>query len=326
LSQTGGGLKLQLDLTVRLQMDRAAIERELLRAVLLEMMYRNQSNLAPGTAYVEPPEWLIEGALALAPGCNRTPFIEALAASNRIVSLEDFLRQHSGFSELDFPAQQLYRAYSLALVQILSGGADGPARLGRYIGNLWQASNDPLKDLRAEFSELAGSDAEKVWKSNITSLREQTDEMLTFAETERRLDDLLSNKSLDLQDLAQRKISTSETAELKQMSLALVLLSTRANPVSRFTVDEYQRITELLAAGKRKGVAARLARLQATRARISARMSEVDDYLNWFEATKLETHSGMFADYIDPEEQTRARAPRRHDALSVYLDAVEKQF
>jgi hypothetical protein len=209
---------------------------------------------------------------------------------------------------------------------MLVDGADGPARLNRYIGNLWQTSSDPLNDLRAEFSELAGSAAEKIWKSNIISLREQTHEMLTFAETERRLDGLLSNKSLQLQDLAQRKISVSEAAALNQLSQALVLLAARANPLSRFSVDEYKRIADLLAAGKKKGVAARLAGLEATRAKISARMSEIDDYLNWFEATKLETHSGMFADSIDPQEQTRARVWRRHDALSVYLDAVEKQF
>ena len=38
----------------------------------------------------------------------------------------------------------------------------------------------------------------------------------------------------------------------------------------------------------------RLAELKSLRTRLSARMSDIDDYLNWFEAAKLETSSGLF--------------------------------
>src|SRR4029077_11798411 len=128
-SQTGGGLKLQLDVTIAAKIDRSPIERELLHAILLEMIYRNQANIAPGTRYIEPPEWLIDGALALVPGRNRAALIEALAVAENIVPLEDFLRQGPRLSELDSPSRQLYRAYSLALVQLLGTGANGHARL-----------------------------------------------------------------------------------------------------------------------------------------------------------------------------------------------------
>jgi hypothetical protein len=40
LSQTGFGVKLQLDLTVGSSVDPSLVERELLRAILLEMIYR----------------------------------------------------------------------------------------------------------------------------------------------------------------------------------------------------------------------------------------------------------------------------------------------
>src|SRR5436190_2007194 len=49
-SQTGFGLKLQLDLTIGESIDAALVERELLRAILLEMIYRSEPDVAPGTA------------------------------------------------------------------------------------------------------------------------------------------------------------------------------------------------------------------------------------------------------------------------------------
>src|SRR5437763_11218210 len=53
-SQTGSGLKLQLDLAISREINSAATERELLRAILLEMIYRNQPAIAAGDIYVEP--------------------------------------------------------------------------------------------------------------------------------------------------------------------------------------------------------------------------------------------------------------------------------
>src|ERR1700730_17224944 len=42
-SQTGFGLKVQLDLTIPQDLDGSLVERALLRAILLEMIYRNQT-------------------------------------------------------------------------------------------------------------------------------------------------------------------------------------------------------------------------------------------------------------------------------------------
>ena len=71
VSQTGFGAKLQLDLTVDQNLDGSLIERQLLRSILLEMIYRDEGDLAPGATLVEPPDWLVEGALALTPGRER---------------------------------------------------------------------------------------------------------------------------------------------------------------------------------------------------------------------------------------------------------------
>ena len=260
-SQTGFGLKLQLDLTIASTFDGSLVERELLRAILLEMIYRKQPDLAPGTAYVGPPEWLLDGVLALTPGRDRGPLVEAVVLSDKIVPLQEFLRQHP--SLLDSPARLLYRAYSLALVQLIVDGADGRSRLARYIDNLSRASNDPFADLKAQFPIL-GDDAEKTWRSSVAELNAaQNYQLLTFIETERRLDELLrvktseagsSTKTIQLEDLCQRKISPAERPALNRLNQNLLLLAARANPVMRPIVREYQEIAMLLVAGKRKGV------------------------------------------------------------------------
>jgi hypothetical protein len=341
-SQTGFGLKLQLDLTIAQNADASLVERELLRAILLEMIYRRELDIAPGTVYVEPPDWLLDGVLALTRGRDPRQLVEALAASGKIMPLEEFLQQRPAL--LDSPGRLPYRAYSFAFVQLLVDGMDGPAQLARYIDNLSRASNDPLADLKAQFPLLRG-DLKETWRSTVTRLSTtQEYQLLTFAETDHRLSELLRlkidnqvgaidpfdfrsgqalNRPLTLNDLLERKMSLAETAAVHRLSQDFLLLATRANPVMRPIVREYQQIAALLASGKRRKLPERLARLKTTRSRLAARMSDIDDYMNWFEATQSKAKSEVFADYLRAASEPQTAPSRRRDALSVYLDSLE---
>jgi hypothetical protein len=331
-SQTGFGLKLQLDLTLSEKLDSSLIERELLRAILLEMIYRKESHLAAGTMFVEPPDWLLDGALALVPGRDRGYLLDALTAANKTVPLETFLRQRPEL--LDSAGRVLYRAHSFALVQMLIDRRDGPGRLVQYIDHLSDASNEPLTNLKAHFPFLV-ADAEGTWELTLPRLRNfQTYQLLTFAESERRLDELLSMKISQankpakvatLDDLAKRKISPGEKMALNQLNRDLLVFVVQANPVLRPIAREYEQITALLARGKRKGVAKHLSHLDATRKQLAARMSDIDDYMNWFEATQMKNGSGNFTDYLKAVDQSQSPASKRHDPLSVYVDALEDQ-
>jgi hypothetical protein len=332
-SQTESGLKLQLDLAISREINSAATERELLRAILLEMIYRNQTAIAPGDVYVEPPSWLVEGLLALTPNRDRASFINALAVSERVTPLNEFLCQRP---ELLGPAGRLlYRAYSLALVQLLIESADGHTRLGHYIDKLAVASNDPLRDLEAAFPQLAGSD-EKIWKSKIADIKSSgRADLLTFSQTEEKLADLLRtkfstadgrDKSVSLEDLYQKKPNSTQRLALQKFSQELMLLAAHANPVLRPVVQDYQQLASQFALGKNRAVAAQLAELKILRAKLSARMSEVDDYLNWFEATQLKTRSGLFEEYLNISSAAVPSRPHRKDRYSTYLDAMEAEF
>jgi len=331
-NQTGSGLKLQLDLTISRKMDFGAIERELLRAILLEMIYRNQPGIASGATYVEPPNWLIEGLLALTPNRHRTGLTNALAVPERITPLNEVLWERPEL--LDSAGRLLYRAYSFALVQLLIESADGQAHLGRYIDNLSFTSNDPLADLEAAFPQLAGND-EKIWKSKIADIKTSgRADLLTFSQTEEKLASLLQtklrtdgrDKSLSFEDLCQRKPAPAQRLALQKFSQELLLLAAQANPALRSVVQDYQQVATQLALGKIRGLAARLADLKTLRAKLSARMTEIDDYLNWFEATQLSTRSGLFEDRLNTSSLETPSPAHRKDSFSAYLDAMEAEF
>jgi hypothetical protein len=337
VSQTGFGVKLQLDLIVGRNLDGSLVERQLLRAILFEMIYRDEGDLASGATLVEPPDWLVEGALALTPGREREALVEALSTADKGKSLEEFLRQR--FDLLDSAGRMLYRAYSVALVQLLLEQGGGRARLARYISsNLRQASTDPVADLKACFPQLR-DDVEKKWVSTVARLSEhQIYQLLTFAESERRLDESLQIKISDgsrnrgrpkaanLSELSRRKLSPEEKAAVNHMSQALLLLVGTAHPVLRPVAREYQQIAALLIRGKRRGIAKRVSYLDGTRKELAARMGDIDDYMNWFEATQMENQSGAFSDYLMAANQSQVSAQRRRDPLSVYLDALEDQI
>lgn len=338
LSQTGFGLKLQLELTIPSDVTAPAIQRELLRAILLERIYRQQPNTPAGTVYVEPPEWLLEGIIASAAGQDHGAFAEALqthVAADKVLPLAEFLRQKPEL--LESPSRALYRAYAFALVATLRASHEGPARFSRFLRDLPQAGNDPAADLLAHFPELGDSPekTEKIWTQSVARVagREHY-RMAACEETERQLAQLRvqipqSGKPLTtytLEEFPQFIRHPAANAALQQFSRELILLSAQAHPLFLPVIGEYQKAVALLLRGKPKRVAERLAAARATREQLSRRMSAIDDYLNWFEATQARTASGAFRDYLMAAEMAMAPEPRRRDRISVYLDALEAEF
>jgi len=332
LSQTESGLKLQLDLTLSREINPAAIEPQLARVILLEMIYREQTGIASGDVYVDPPSWLVDGLLASLPNRDHATLAAALSVPRHNVSLPEFLGQRP--ESLDSAARELYRGYSFVLIQSLLESSDGRVRLGRYIDNLAFASNDSLTDLRAAFPEIRNW--EKIWNSKIADVKASPGNgLLTLSRSEERLSEILSaklptadgrEKPLSLEDFSRTKPNATQRLALQKLGQQLLLLAARANPLLRPVIQEYQQVAGQLVLGKSHALPARLAELKALRTKLSARMSQVDDYMNWFEAAKLETPSGMFDDYLKSPSDGRTQTPKRRDALSVYLDAVEQDF
>ncbi|MEP6685444.1 MAG: hypothetical protein ABJB22_01595 [Verrucomicrobiota bacterium] len=334
-NQTGFGLKLQLDLVIGPDVSGPAVERELLRAVLLELMYRARPNLPPGTTFVQPPDWLLDGVLASTGNRDPSAFVEilqGLVAANKVMPLEQFLSQRPDL--LDSPSRQLFSAYSFALISLLTDGPENRPRFARYITDLPDSPNNVADDLRAHFPVLGVSPkaAEEAWVSNVARISAfNRYQSLSIAETERQLDTLLHLRfpeleSCRLDDYTRFLRLPSRVPVLNQLGADLMLLGTRANPIYRPIILGYEEIVSALARKKTRRVARRLDQLANTRKETGARMEKIDDYLNWFEATQSQTRSGTFAEYLKAAGKSEDPEPRRRDAISVYLDVLEAQF
>ena len=213
-AQTGFGLKLQLDLTIASDVSQPEVRRELLRAILLEIMYRTKPGLPAGNAYVSPPDWLLDGILPEQPrgGGRLIGILGAGVSGRKVLPLAEFLRQRP--EPFDRPGRWLYGAYSFALVDLLVQLPEGRERLSRFIADIPSASSDPMADLGSHFPELSNaSSAEKAWRLHIARLAtSQPFELLGAEETERKLGELLVLKRSHAG--SERKCHLDEFAEI----------------------------------------------------------------------------------------------------------------
>src|SRR6476469_3463544 len=249
-SQTGAGLKIQLDLLLTPDFQPAVLQREILRAVLLEMSYRFLPSLPAGTPYIAPPDWLIDGILTLD---NESPEIfdglDSVASSPP--ALKIFLAQNPRL--LDSQSRALYRACASALVRILLEHENGRLQLNRYIADLPRASVDALSDLRAHFPWL-GKDpdsTEKNWRENVVRVaNERRFALITFAATSEELDECLRTKiaqdrgkknSLNLEETVRASRPNIDTRSATELGQRLTLLGARAHPLLRPVVVDYQQ-------------------------------------------------------------------------------------
>jgi hypothetical protein len=336
VSQLGYGLKLQLNLLVTKETKGLAVQRELLRAILVEMMYRERGDIAAGAPYVTPPDWLVEGVLALQPGRDSdddAALLRTIIASKKIAPFEDVVRQRR--AQLDAPSQRFHSAYSRALVQLLLDAPDGRSKLTRFITDLPDAPNDPVADLRAHFPETLGLASGKWWDLSVTQLS-ATDryETLGAAETAARLDRVLrfsipardgTARSYSLGEYEAFRKLPGERAVLRQVGQQLLLLGARAHPSYRQIVEEDYELAALLARGKTRGVPERLERLANYRVAMERQAREVDDYLNWYEATQTQVMSGAFSQLLENTPAAGEALPHRRDPISVYLDSIEME-
>jgi hypothetical protein len=337
LGQTGFGLKLQLDVVIDPAMTRPEIRRELLRALILEMVYRGEPQLPSGAIYTSPPAWLLDGIPSdeSDPSRDRVGALLALsAASGNVWPLHKFLAQP--VEMLDAAARSLYHAYSFALVDLLTRGPEGPGRLMQFVLDLRHASNDPMEELRNHFPQTFGTEsAETAWQKQIARLsREQPYQLLSGGETERRLNATLrltisergQQKRYDLIQFPVFMKQKTATPALIELASNLTALATRAHPVYAPIIAEYAQVVSSIRRGSTLAIPKRLEQLGSTRRAMSAQVRQIEDYLNWFEATSLVKPSGQFADYMKAAERAVEQVRSRRDPISVYLDALETQL
>ncbi len=338
LCETEDGGKVEIDVTLGSDPREVHFEQQIVRGLLLEFAYRNQP-IQSGVAYAEPPPWLVEGAVAYFHNrdSNFDPGVfKRLMTNDHLPRLADFLSQSS--ANLDRASRQFYSACAMSLVQLLVELPGGRASLTAFVKNFPRDSSDNIGALIKNFPTLGATteSMEKWWALSMARLAASDRyQGLSLQDSEQRLAAILSfeipvgrageKKTFTLDQFEEFKKLPGSRAVLTRLTADLLALSTQVSMLYRPVISDYQQVAAELARGKTRGAKDHLAAAAKYREVLLTRIDQIEDYLNWFEATQMSTESDSFDDYMKTAKALAHDASKRDDPISRYLDVVQQQ-
>lgn len=328
----GGALKVQISVHDSLVLRGQALDAEIYRALGLEWIYRNHP-LKAGKSFHSPPAWLVEALTEeVRIRDNDTPsgVYAALLRSEQPPKIEDFLRAKPELMEAT--TLTLYRTQANALLKTLLGQPEGGRGLGAFLSSLAEADAD-MKTLLAAFPSLGDESSRlgKLWTLAIA--RDSTSrgaEPLSVGETDRALQSVLElsmpidpkkpglGNATGAAALPEMAKSEGGAYLMRQKAAELLALEFRAHPLLKPVIAEYRNIASTLAQKPKKNLEKAIEENGKIHDLLLQRTGKVDDYMNWFEATQLDTLSEEFLEVTNPPA-----SERRSDPISRHLDAIE---
>jgi hypothetical protein len=339
LVETPGGPKIAID--VRIGDDPAAVnlQKQVVRAVLLEYAYRD-TPIRGGTAFVESPWWVIEGAIQIARTRDvgvESDLYKSLIETNKLPPIEEVLAEKP--ADIGATAMAVDQALALCLVQLLIDQPGGRESLARLVREWPHSNGDSAALLRKEFPGLAlqQETLQKWWTLNLARFSAWDRYTgLTAEETEKELIPLLQIEAPPNKRDAQKAFAVGEfdqylkrpgiRAILNEHHAAIIALGSRANALYRPVIADYEAVFASLAKGRKRGVRERLAEGEHTRSLVIRRTVEIADYLNWFEATQMGSKSDTFDSYLKTANEISEQDRKRADPIGRYLDDLEQEF
>jgi hypothetical protein len=332
----GGASKIQIDVGDTAALKGSEFDLEVYRALFLEFGYRNVPAKA-GKALHQPPAWLVEGlfddVIAREEGIAVSVY-ERLINAKDSPDLKAFLKERPEM--LDATSHAIYRAKALGLLRALLSTPDGAKHLADYCANLSSLDPSNSAQLLEKFPSLVDTPVmlSKLWTLSLADASAANRVTpLSVQETDRRLNLILEITAPTNPAKPERgtftgpealpAVAKSKTGRylVRQKAEELLRLEIRAHPLIRPIVQEYRIIASELVAKPKKKLAVRIRKnLQLQRA-VVKRASQMEDYLNWFEAAQLSTPSKEFDSAVD--SQSNALTFHRNDAMSRYLDDIE---
>lgn len=349
LGQTGAGLKIQLELLLGESSRGVHLREELVRALLLEIAYRNAPDLPAGRAFRLPPPWLVEGcgawleARADDIGPVKDTLFAALAAPRAALPVADFLSKDP--EEMDSTSRTLYRADAYGLLRLLTEETkNGREAVVGQLRELPEGAPGPdpgpgpvLARVLPEIVAAPGG-LEKWWTAGRFRLAavQRAVAVLGVEESERELAALLSvtipgetEKNGAGSSPAAGRVYRIEECEkylsrdggkrgrqenerrLAPVRAGLMAVGARMHPFYRGIVAGYEAAVAHLGRGDVARAEALLQTLAAERAQARTRHEAISDYLNWFEATQPSLPSGTFEPYFRAARKSEADLQRR---------------
>ncbi len=343
LSETEAGPRVDLDVLIRQEdFHEVHFPQLVVRAVLLEIACQAHP---PGgnREFFLPPAWLVEGIAERlqARATGREPnaaLFRTMIEAGHLPKIRDFMR--SDVETMDETSRKIFAACSSSLLEMLADLPNGRASLARAVRDLQSSGTDSVGLLLKNFPALGGSEEslEKWWTLGLARFSAlDRFRSLNVADTDASLQPLLKievitdeksgkKSTFALEDFKKFVKQRTAKAPLRQRVAMLRALLPRAHPLMQAVVEEYAGIATSLSEGKMRGIEKSLAETANLRKMIVERTDKIADYLNWFEATQMPEPSGAFDSYLRTvKELQSAPLPRRNDALSRYLDQMERE-
>ena len=319
----GGGSKVQVDI-VPGGIRGGGWETEIARAVILRPMLESNPPRA-GKPFAQPPEWFVEGLVeycrdkegSLPPGVDA-----AILQTARPPDLQRLLGEKP--ERMDATTLLLYRIQSAALLRTLSKRDGGKTKLGALVASP-DFSTKGLDAIYGAFPDLKDDKGllPRLWTLEIARASMPAKiSSLTVQATDAALQKTLgeTDSASISESLPARARDQGGTHAMRQIEIELLGLEFRGHPLLRPVVAEYRQVASLLARKPKAKVAKRLEEAAKIRQLIVERERNTRDYLNWFEATQVDTSTDPLL------EQTReVPIPKKDDPLTRFLDDFERR-
>ena len=337
---TPEGSKIEIDAEIGADPAAVHLRKQVVRAVLLEIAYRDRPPVRGGQPYLEAPWWLVDGAIEIFRRRDLdvdSELFRRLVENNRMPPITEFLVLRAG--GLGATAEAIDAACAMGLVQSLIEQPDGRANLARLVRRWPETGGDPVAALQRDFPGLAdgGASLQKWWTLNLArfaaadryrglSVEETEKQLVPLLQIELVIDKAGAKKIFEIGEYAQFLKLPGARAEMAARQKAMVALSTQANPLFRPVIADYDEVFSYLARGKTRGIAERLEGIADYRATVLQRMDQIADYLNWYEATQFGTRTNAFDSYLKAAHEVAREEVRQSAPIARYLDALEKEY
>lgn len=331
-----GASKIQLDIYDPKLVDEPEFDSWLLTALTLEYSYRN-TPIKAGKAFEPPPAWFVEGLsehIHMRDTGPAASLYSSLLSGTEAPRLSDFLGTQP--DRLDVTSRAIYQAQAAALLDAVTDLPDGRAGLRGYISTPRRitANADDIVSVLPSLSGnrealgrkwvLAMARASAANRINLLSERDTAKELDTILDVKALPDPKHPEVAAMSGPYALPTIARSRNGRfiLAQLENGLLRLSLHAHPLYKSLVDEYLRIVRELAEKPKRHEDKRIAAAEEMRAGLKRENSEVRDYMDWVETTKIKTANPELGRALNSVEDL-AKPPPRQDAISQYLDAIE---
>lgn len=337
---TPEGPKIDIDAVLGTDLAAVNLQKQVVRAVLLEIAYRTRPPIRGGEEYREAPWWLVDGAIEIFRrrdlGVDSNLF-QRLVDNNKFPTIEQFL----GFRAegLGPTAQAIDAAFAMGLVQSLIDQPNGRANLGRLVRRWPETGGDPMAALKKDFPSLAeeGASLQKWWTLNLARLGasnryrgltlQETDKQLTaLLEIELKIDKAGTKEKFAVADFARFIKYPAARAALSEKRQAILALSAQSHALLRPVLADYDEILALLVRGKTQKLSQRIESIEEYRSTVLHRMDQIADYMNWYEATQLGTHTNEFDGYLKAAEELDREETHVFEPIKRYMDTIEKEY